>query len=173
MLVPALGAAAYATIVATGFSKPADVGPPLQLQGFLDTAASSSVALRFIHAAPGAGAVDFGTGSGSGFSVLAPGFSNVAFGGRSVGGSLGPDAASPTVDDNGYVALSSLSEKTLTARLHTDAGGVASGVASDGPGSVVTIALVGTSSAPKLVQCVDNAAAAPGAFLGTCSPISN
>ncbi|HZU82636.1 MAG TPA: hypothetical protein VE987_06955 [Polyangiaceae bacterium] len=133
-------------------------------------AAATTVAVRFIHAAPALGAVDFGTGAvGAGFKAI---FSGVAFAHAS------SKDAGASADPNGYAFVAPLSNKTLSAELHGGAdasAAIAHGVSAVA-GSVLTFALVAAGSqsgAGQFVECVDNAGmtglvAGPASGGGSC-----
>jgi hypothetical protein len=163
--LPPLTARHFATIALVGDVQPTGGDPGLQLASFSDDGVSSQlVFLRFINASPSMAAADMGTGAIGVMGGFTPLFGGVPFGTAGTApqtrGSL-PEASWPTVDDNGYRELFSLSDATLSAhdpRLGTDAV-VTSGV-SIAPGSAITIVLVGGTSAgapPQLLECVDNA----------------
>jgi hypothetical protein len=129
------------------------------------------VALRFINASPALTPLDFGMGS----DVFVPLFRGVAFG--KVGAMLqaAGDASTAVVDGNGYETLSKVMNATLSARAPNtmvDAGpsGVTTTGLSAASGSVLTIAIVGGTSAgaqAQFVECIDNAGSA--GVLSNCS----
>jgi hypothetical protein len=176
--LPALAGNAFETIALVGEANRTGADPGLQVVGFLDDQnPSGPVALRFIHAAPGLGAVDFGTlgGTSTKFSVL---LSGVQFG---KAGTTQPDGGVSTVDLNGYLARPPMSAVALSVRPHGVAApdgsaqdlAVASSV-SAAAGSVLTIVAVGAAgvacsanagAAACFLECVDNA--------GTIGPFSS
>jgi hypothetical protein len=159
--LPALPANGYATMLVLGKAFPAAGEPGLQISGFVDSHASSSgstISLRFVHAAPGLGPVDFGGGT-----TFTPFFSGVSFGAT---GSSSGDGGAAVI--NGYLSRSGLSMASLSARPTGGSASVASAqsVVATG-GSVITFALVGTGASFSLFECVDNAGTI--SLLGDCT----
>jgi len=168
--LPMLALGGAATFALVGEVAPSGGDPPLKVVGFLDDiSAKSGIALRFINASPALTPVDFGTGS----DIFTPFFRGVTFGKAGAMQQASGDASAPTVDPNGYETISKLMTATLSARVPnamTDAmpNGATTIGASAASGSILTIALVGGTSAgaqAQLVECVDNA--------GSASTLSN
>ncbi len=183
--LPALLVDGAATIALVGETHPlgGDAGDPgLELVGFSDdTVTAGSVALRFINAAPNLAQADVGTGSGATFKPL---FSAIPFGHA---GTLAEaqeataaDASPPSVDSNGYDALTSaLAGVTFSARARfamSDA--VVATKVSAAAGAILTLAILrpdanappDAGSVAQLLECVDNAGTL--GLLGTCRVIS-
>ncbi len=183
--LPALLVDGAATIALVGETHPlgGDAGDPgLQLVGFSDdTVTAGSVALRFINAAPNLAQADVGTGSGASFKPL---FSAIPFGHA---GTLAEaqqataaDASPPSIDSNGYDALTSaLAAVTFSARARfamNDA--VVATQVSAAAGAILTLAILrpdanappDAGSIAQLLECVDNAGTL--GLLATCRVIS-
>jgi len=169
--VVALGGAA--TFALAGEVAPSGGDSRLTVVGFRDdiSARSGVVVLRFINASPALTPVDFGMGSDV-FTAL---FRSVVFGNAGGMQQGSGDASAPIVDSNGYEIVAKLMNATLSARVSnamTDA--MASGATTMGlsaaSGSVLTLALVGGTSAgaqAQLLECVDNAGTA--GILSNCT----
>ncbi len=170
--LPALALGGAATFALLGEVAPVGGDPHLSVVGFLDDISSKSgVALRFINASPALTPLDFGTGS----DVFVTLFRGVAFGKAGAMLQAAGDAAAPVVDANGYETVSKLMNATLSARASSAtadamAGGATTTGLSAASGSVLTIAIVGGTSAgaqAQFVECVDNAGSA--GVLSNCS----
>jgi Domain of unknown function (DUF4397) len=101
--LPALSGAAV-TVALIGEDHPSGGAPGLRFIVLHDdvVAPAGKLALRFLHASPGIGPVDFGTGSAAAgpFKRL---FLSAAFGMPTV--SVAADAGVPAVDSNGYISV--------------------------------------------------------------------
>ncbi|HEV3192054.1 MAG TPA: DUF4397 domain-containing protein, partial [Polyangiaceae bacterium] len=170
--LPALALGGAATFALLGEVAPVASDPHLSVVGFLDDISSKSgVALRFINASPALTPLDFGMGS----DTFVPLFRGVAFGKVGVMLQTAGDASAAVVDASGYETLSKLMNATLSARApNAMADASPSGVTTTGlsaaSGSVLTIAIVGGTSAgaqAQFVECVDNAGSA--GVLSNCS----
>jgi|HubBroStandDraft_6_1064221.scaffolds.fasta_scaffold57606_2 hypothetical protein len=164
--LPALSANGLTTIALLGEDQPVGGDPGLQIQWFADdsTPSSSGIAMRFINASPALAQADVGKGVLPKFTPI---FQGVAFGraGTATEAQIG-DAAPPFVDRNGYVTTGATSNATLSVYPSgTEAEAstlptVTSSAWSAAAGAIVTIAIVGGTSAGEpasLLQCADNA----------------
>jgi hypothetical protein len=135
------------------------------------SAASGSVALRFVAALPSVPFVDLGTGTlGSpGFKPL---FTDVGFG--QAGARADSDAGK--VDHDGYLSMPPVADTilTVTATMASDAGGplVVTRGASIKSGAVATLAAIGGKTGdptpPELLLCLDDAPAV-GVVFASCN----
>jgi uncharacterized protein DUF4397 len=184
--LPAPAAGSSVTLAFVGEVNPTrgDGGDPgLQVHWFTDDSVapagaggSASVALRFIHAAPGLVAVDFGTGSGGSFQAL---LSRVKFVQDPATAMAAVPDGGQRFDSNGYWVRGPLVSETLSTHPSSfgqDSGATPETVApsvSAAAGSLLTIALVGSPSTGtpiRLLECVDNAGTTT--LYSTCSAIS-
>ena len=175
-----LAAGAYGTAALVGEADPIAKAPGLQIVPLIDEAVQPSVPdggsaallLRFLNAAPTAGAVDFAIDGNRLFT-------GVPFGQVSSAVNGATDAGIK-VDSSGYWSRAALSGAVVTVVASSAPGGaqaLARGKSSAATGAIVTIAVVGTSSGtidggpPPLVllQCVDNAGTV-GLF-ASCGPL--
>jgi hypothetical protein len=163
--LPALAAGAFGTIALVGELQPAGSDQPIEVVAFKDTTtAGSGISVRFINASPAFGSLDVGKGTMLGFQ---PFFKGIAFGTASTPQELpmasAPDASTPAVDGNGYMAISKLSNTTLSARDPTQGTDAVTASVTAAGGSVLTMVFVGGTlatmppSPPGLLECVDNA----------------
>ena len=165
--LPAFIAGDAVTVVSTGLIPP-QVGDPnaFTVVAYSDdrSAPAGKTQARFIHAAPVTPALDFGSGSGSGFSAM---FDNVAY-------LVAGTPVSSSADVNRYVTLTSASAPTtFSLRLSntsSDAITITSAAAQTS-GAVVTWYAIGSlTPMPNPLQvlvCTDNGA--PNGPLSPCN----
>jgi len=169
--LPALTAGNFATMALVGENVPSGGDQPLQIVSFPDDAVSEDPLLhiKFINGAPVWPQVDFGTGTVAGaMPNFTPIFIHVPFGHAASAAKNDPplpEASLPTVDGNGYREFfaSTFSNATLSVHQLGLTQEVATTHVSSMPGLLLTIALVGGTSAgapPELLECVDNAGTA-------------
>ena len=165
--VPAFNAEDAVTVVSTGLIPPDASNPnAFVVVTYSDdrSAPAGKTLARFIHDAPATPALDFGSGSGSGFSAM---FDNVAYlvAGTPVSGSA---------DVNRYVTLTSASAPTTFSLRLANSGTDAitfTSAAAQASGAVVTWYAIGSlTPMPNPLQvlvCTDN-----GIPIGPLSPCS-
>jgi len=181
-MVLSLAAGAYGTAALMGEAAPVGNAPGLQIVPLIDEAVQAAVPdggsavllVRFLNAAPTAGAVDFQIDGNKLFA-------GVSFG-QASSATNGAADAGIKVDSSGYWSRAALSGNAVTVVASGAASGpqpLAQGKSSAATGAIITIAVVGTSSGsidggpPPLVllQCVDNAGTV-GVF-ANCGPLSD
>jgi Domain of unknown function (DUF4397) len=156
----------HATVAAVGDLSPAGSDPAFQLKVFPDDAIPSATAgeLRFIHASPGAPAVDIGLRSTTLETHI---FSDVSF------GQVGQD---PLADANGYLPASPFADDSISAVITaTKVLALRVSGVSLSAGSLVTTFAVGgktgdTMNPLQILVCDDSAA--PKGLFTVCSALS-